>query len=350
MLYKTDNPHGGDIYGKNILMDFSVNTNPFGVPRGVKAAICGMADKMDSYPDPCCRELVKKISERENVPGDHILCGNGASELIYSYFEALMPEKVMETAPAFLGYSAVFESTGCDVFRYSLSQEKDFELDEGILDALESERPDVLVLCNPNNPTGRLIDPELLERILLVCQRNGTRLFADECFLDLTERGVSMKEYIAEFPNLFILKAFTKSYGMAGLRLGYCITGDEELLMKMSKKVQPWNVSIFAQKAGTAALADPGFLEKTRKYISEERKFLAENLKGLGFRVCPSDANYLLFYGHNGLDAELRKQGILIRNCSNYYGLGEGWYRIAVRLHEENEELIRVLRSICGKR
>ncbi|MBR0105124.1 MAG: aminotransferase class I/II-fold pyridoxal phosphate-dependent enzyme [Firmicutes bacterium] len=350
MLYKTKNPHGGDIYSEKVLLDFSVNTNPFGSPRGVKDAVCGMIHKMDSYPDPYCRELVKKISESENIPDDYILCGNGASELIYSYFEALMPRRVLETAPSFLEYSAVFENTGCSVLRYSLSEKNSFELGEGILDFLENEKPDVFVICNPNNPTGRLVKPDLMEKILFACEKNNARLFVDECFLDLTEKGISMKAYLERFPNLFILKAFTKSYGMAGLRLGYCMCSDEELLKKMSKRVQPWNVSIFAQKAGAAALEESGFLEKSRKYISAERKYLAESLVNLGFSVIPSDANYLLFCGEKDLDIKLKEQGVLIRNCSNYYGLGEGWYRIAVRIHEENEELIKRLKSICEKR
>lgn len=349
MLYKTINPHGGDVYKEPIRLDYSANTNPFGTPEGVKKAICGMIDKMYHYPDPYCRELVEKIAETENIPSDYILCGNGAAELIYSYFEAALPKKVAETAPTFSEYSAAAENAGSTVVRYYLSKDNDFELDGGILDFLAKEKPDVLAICNPNNPTGRLAKPLLMENILLYCHQNNIRLFVDECFLDLTENGDSMKRYLSSFSNLFILKAFTKNYGMAGIRLGYCMCGDTTLLKKMSQKVQPWNVSSFAQKAGVAALSEHHFLEEARKYIINERKWLLESLKKFEFFVCPSDANYLLFYGKEDLDVLLMKKGIAVRNCSNYYGLGSGWFRIAVRTREENEKLICAIKSICEK-
>jgi len=350
MLYKTNNPHGGDIYRENICIDFSVNINPFGAPQSVKDAVCSAMDKINCYPDPYCRELVKKISEAEGIPEDFILCGNGAAELIYSYFHAVRPKKAAECTPAFSEYSAALNNTGCRILRYNLPEDNDFELDEGVLDFLEHTRPEVFTLCNPNNPTGRLAEPSLMENILYLCKKNNTKLFVDECFLDLTEKGVSMKGFLKDFPNLCILKAFTKTYGMAGIRLGYCMSGNEELLKRMSQTVQPWNVSVFAQKAGEAALEDPVFLEKSRKYILKERMWLSEKLKELGMRVCPSDANFLLFYGEKDLDLRLKEQGIFVRNCSNYHGLGGGWFRIAVLLHEENEKLINAMKSICEKR
>lgn len=349
MLYKKNNPHGGDVYKEQIILDFSANTNPFGIPKGVKKAICSMIDKMHHYPDPYCRELVEKIAETENIPEEYILCGNGAAELIYSYFEAVLPKKTAETAPTFLEYSFAAENIGSTVIRYYISKENGFELDEGIFEFLKKEKPDVFVICNPNNPTGRLVRPSLMEKILIYCSQNNIRIFLDECFLDLTKSGESAKCYLSRFSNLFILKAFTKNYAMAGLRLGYCMCADSALLKKMSQKVQPWNVSSIAQKAGVAALCEQDFLEKTRKYIIIERKWILENLQKLGFFVCPSDANFLLFYGKENLDVLLLEKGIAIRNCSNYQNLGPGWYRIAVRTHEENEKLINALKSICEK-
>ena len=230
--------------------------------------------------------------------------------------------------------------------RYTLSEENDFAPDGGILDFLRETRPEVFFLCNPNNPTGRLADGVLLKEILALCEELGTYLFADECFLDLTDGGGSLKPFLTRCPRLFILKAFTKSYGMAGVRLGYGLCADAALLHGMSETVPPWNVSTLAQAAGVAALGETEFLEKTRALVRAERAWLAEQLAALGFRVIPSDANYLLFRAAPGLDAALREQGILIRNCENYAGLCPGWYRIAVRTREENEALIRALREV----
>lgn len=346
MLYKTNNSHGGDIYGENVILDYSASINPFGAPQSVKKAICDAIGKIDCYPDPYCRELVEKIAEAENIPKDYILCGNGAAELIYSYFEAVLPQKVLETAPTFSGYSEAIQNTDCRIVRYGLSKSNNFDLNGRILDFLSQEKPDVLVICNPNNPTGMIIPMSLLKKILDCCCQNNIRLFVDECFLDLTTEGVSMKGYLKKYPNLFILKAFTKSYGMAGVRLGYCMSADSDLIEKMSLRVQPWNVSTVAQKAGISALSENDFVEKSREYIEYERKWLSCKLEELGFWVCPSYANYLLFHGKDDLDIKLKKKGIMIRNCGNYHGLGKDWFRIAVRLHNENEKLISAIKSV----
>ena len=204
----------------------------------------------------------------------------------------------------------------------------------------------MVFLCNPNNPTGKTIAPVLLEKILVFCKHRNIRLFVDECFLDLSDNGESLKPMLAQFPNLFILKAFTKSYGMAGIRLGYCMCSNSELLEQMSQSAQPWNVSSIAQAAGVAALQEKAFLQKTKDLIVVERQWLKRELEELGFRVCPSSVNYLLFQAPTCLHTKLKTKKISIRNCDNYVGLGSGWYRIAVRLHEENEMLIRAIKEV----
>ena len=155
-----------------------------------------------------------------------------------------------------------------------------------------------------------------------------------------------MKGHLAQCPNLFILKAFTKNYGMAGLRLGYCLCSDRTLLERMTKMTQVWNVSTPAQEAGIAALEEREFLVRGKAIVLEERKRLAEALAQLGLTVFRSDANYILFYTPAEIEEPLVEKGILIRNCSNYHGLGNGWYRIAVKRKEENEILISALRQI----
>ena len=349
MLYRIQNPHGGDIYDREIRYDFSANTNPFGTPEGVRNAMRETLSQVHHYPDPYCRELIRAIADFEAVSPEYILCGNGAAELIYAYCDAVRPRKALELGPTFSEYSLGLERVGCTVERYLLDPDADFVLGEDFLPALEKSRPEAVFLCNPNNPTGKLIPPQLLLRILDCCKAQGTRLFLDECFLDLTEEGESMKQVLGDYPELFLLKAFTKSYGMAGVRLGYCMTADAELLTRMSRAAQPWNVSMLAQSAGVAALKEQEFLRSTRKVIREERSWLRENLEALGFRVCDSSANFLLFHGKEGLCEPLRQQGIALRNCDNYYGLEKGWYRCAVRLHQENIALIQALARITGK-
>ena len=345
MLYDTKNPHGGDVYSQELLLDFSANTNPYGTPQGVLDAIRESLPQLHHYPDPYCRELVQAIAAFEGVDQAYILCGNGAADLIYAYAQAVKPRLGLELAPTFSEYALGMEQSGCRMMRYSLDAACNFDVDEGLLDVLGTTDAQVLFLCSPNNPTGRCIDPDLAIRILTLCRQRQIRVFADECFLDLCDGGSSLKKYLADFLNLLILKAFTKSYGMAGLRLGYCMSADRALLKGMSAASQPWNVSTVAQNAGIAALRETEFLEKTRKTIAQERQWLFETLTHLGFSVIPSRANYLLFHGQPGLAQRLRRRGIAIRDCNNYHGLGEGWYRIAVRLHDENEILIRTIKE-----
>ena len=350
MLYQTENQHGGDVYGGGITLDFSANTNPLGTPPGVLEAVRRGLPQLHRYPDPYCRRLVRAIAGHEQVPESYVLCGNGAAELIYTYCAALRPRTAVELAPTFMEYGSGLAQVGCRVERYFLHQAQNFDLDERFLFFLEGKKPEVVFLCNPNNPTGRLIPLPLLEHILRCCAARGIRLFLDECFLDLTEDGVSAKRFLAEYPGLLILKAFTKSYGMAGIRLGYCLCADSALLRRMASASQPWNVSSLAQSAGVAALAERDFLQRTLSLVRTERRWLTDNLTALGFWVCPSHANYLLFCGPLGLREGLLQQGIAIRGCGNYQGLDEGWYRIAVRPHGENETLITAIRQFCKEK
>ena len=340
MLYRTANPHGGDIYDGQVELDFSANTNPFGTPEGVKNAISGALSDLHRYPDPYCRKLVSAISNFEQVPEDYILCGSGAAELIYAYASAIAPKTACELAPTFSEYALALGRLGCTPDRYVLKREQEFALTEDFLTFLEATNPEAVFLCNPNNPTGKCIPMELLRKILSYTREQHIHLFVDECFLDLTEGGESLKEYLGENPQLFILKAFTKSYGMAGVRLGYCLCGNRETLSGMAKATQPWNVSSLAQAAGVAALEEEDFLRKTRELIFAERRNLKQELEALGFWVCDSRVNYLLFEGPRGLKEALLKRHIAIRSCFNYVGLSENYYRVAVRLPEENRMLL----------
>lgn len=350
MLYNVFNPHGGDIYNGSVKLDFSANTNPFGVPDAVRRAIADAACMVDRYPDPYCRKLTEALAGFENVKREYIFCGNGAADIIYSYCEAVHPRTALELAPTFLEYASALEKVGCRVLRHTLEIRDDFALTESFLECLNRYKPETVFLCNPNNPTGRLIESGLLFKVLEECRKLNIRLFVDECFMDFTVDGISVKSKLSEYKNLIILKAFTKSYGMAGVRLGYCMTSDSELLRRMSETVQPWNVSLLAQEAGIAALNETEFLKRTVELVCTERKWLAEKLRSMGFHVTDSSANFILFKAFAGLDIRLREMGVAIRNCSNYKGLEEGFYRIAVRMHHENESLVSAIKKVMTGR
>ena len=344
MLYGTKNPHGGDVYGAEIRLDFSSNVNPLGTPPGVIEVIRDAAQHVRRYPDPYCRALTAAIAEHEGVPERYILCGSGAAELIYAYCDALRPTLSAELAPTFSEYGTAAAHFGAQIARYTLAA-PEFMPDEGLLTFSDERRPEVLFLCTPNNPTGRTLPRRLLEKVLALSAERGMRVFLDECFLDFTD-AASAKPFLSQYPNLLILKAFTKSYALAGARVGYCLTADEKLLADMAAYTQPWNVSLLAQAAGTAALRERGWLARAKSVLTGERAYLTNELTRLGFAVCPSEANYLLFSAPKGLDAALLREGIAIRSCENYAGLCAGWYRIAVRLRDENDALLDAMRRV----
>lgn len=349
MYYGTKNPHGGDIYESNIRLDFSANVNPFGMPASVKEAAAAALQEADRYPDPYCRELVRAIAEAEELPAEDVFVGNGASELILAYCLAQKFRRAAVAVPSFIDYTEALEKAGTEVVFYFMKKENGFVPDDGILRFLEQEKPDALFLCSPNNPTGRSVPEALLEKILARTKEENISLFMDECFYELSDGRRTIKKELADSKNLFILRAFTKCYGMAGLRLGYSLCADHELLKNMSVYTPPWSVSGPAQKAGVAALKETDYLERTVREIRTEREWLSGRLAELGLTVYPSEVNYLFFEGQTDLPQLLRNEGVLIRDCSNYEGLGPGYYRIAVRTHKENEEFIRTLGQVLGK-
>lgn len=339
--------HGGDIYKNRVTLDFSANVNPFGTPEPVKAAIRAAAEGVSCYPDPYCTALRKELSELHCVRPEHTLCGNGAAELIFSFVQAIRPKTALLPVPSFAEYETALRSVGVEPAFYPLLRENGFALTADILDAI-TENTDVLMLCSPNNPTGRGIAPDLLLKILDRCRETGTWLFLDECFQDLCdeETAFSLVGQIKENDRVLILRAFTKTYGMAGVRLGYAISKHGDLLHGMSETVQPWNVSTVAQRAGLAALTCPDWARDARALFRDEKAYLAAELRSLGVSVLCGDANYLLLSGVPGLYENLLERGILVRDCSNYRGLQRGDVRIAVRTHKENAALIAAISEV----
>ena len=346
MIFDTGYVHGGDIYSRPIRLDFSANVNPFGVPEAVKAAVRSTAEDLGAYPDPCCGPLREKLAAANSVDKNDVICGNGAAELIYQFAAALKPKKALLPVPSFADYESALQATGCGPAFYPLSRDNGFLLTDDILNAI-GPGTNLLMLCSPNNPTGRSVDRGLLLKILDRCRETGTWLFLDECFFELTDedKAVSLVNYLQEGDRVFLLRAFTKAYGLAGLRLGYGLCKNRELLAAMSRLSQPWNVSTPAQAAGLSALDCPNWPRRARELFETEKRFLTEGLAALGFAVLPGDANFLFFSGAAGLYEKLREKGVLIRDCANYRGLRPGDYRIAVRTHEENEKLLRAVKE-----
>lgn len=339
--------HGGNVYQYQNCVDFSANCNPLGTPESVKNAIIESLSHINDYPQVGCAPLKEAIAQYEGVKPSEVICGNGAAELIFSLCRALKPKKALLPVPTFAEYEQALTSVGCSCSHFFLKEEQNFSMDASFLKEISKEF-NIIFLCNPNNPTGILTERDFLMEILKKCREHSVFLVVDECFLDFIKEPESytLKEVLKEYPNLFLLKAFTKRYAMAGVRLGYGLTANQELLEKMEGVTQPWNVSSLAQAAGLAALKETEYVEKGRETVFREQEFLKREMEAINFHVFPSEANYIFFKGERNLFEKCVEKGILIRDCSNYPGLEAGYFRIAVKSHEDNKRLLRVLKKI----
>lgn len=340
--------HGGDIYRNPGVLDFSANCNCYGMPQAVqKAALRGVL-YANAYPDPECEALREAVADYEGVKAAQILCGNGASELLLALVTAFGPRRALLAAPCFLEYERVLAAVGTQIEWQVLSEKNGYLPGADFLDVLKKTDADMVILTNPNNPTGTLLSSEYVKQVVKLTGERGITLVMDECFLDFLEEPdhYSAKQYLDSDSHLIVLKAFTKTFACAGLRIGYLLCGNQEVLCKCKKHLPEWNVSIPATYAGIAASGEREWLRETSEQIRTEREWLRGQLTQLGYHVVPGAANFLFFTGKTGLYEHCLSHGILIRDCSNYFGLDAGAYRVCVKKRADNERLLTVLQEV----
>lgn len=357
--------HGGNIYGNEIEYDFSVNLNPLGPPKSVQDALAAALNHVEEYPDPEYRELRRGLANYWQLAEEQLVPGNGASELIPGIIRTLSPKNCMVTAPCYSGYETALNAaaSSCRIHRIPLRAENDFTLPENICQEIARVKPNLLILTNPNNPNGKRISANRLREIADTCRAAGTVLLVDECFLALSggDEDSLIHCIRSEALPAVVLRAFTKTFAIPGVRLGYAVCS-APTAERIRRELPEWNLSVFAQYAGRAAFGNvtpgtpapetsaggtSGYLTASVEMIAREREFLSAELEKLGLRVFPSDANYILFQSRDReLHQKLLDKGILIRDCRDYHGLTAGFYRTAVRTHRENTALLRCLRNI----
>ena len=405
------NEYGKD----SIKLDYSVNLNPLGIPASIDALFKdsgALSEMISHYPSLDHGDLISRLAEKRNIPKDWILMGNGASEIISLIAEsagspaapgaqaASAPSKgscakALIIEPTFSGYERALSARGIEILRYELNEAGNkfrseaatkasssapeagaFALTEDIIGHIEENPVDMVFACSPNNPTGRVIEPGLLKKLADKCKELNTILVIDECFMGFTKgnenansldsvkdanlRGCNSRSaagLLRDNDHIILIDAFTKLYSMPGIRLGYCICSNTALIKKMQDLTPEWNISAIAEAAGTAALSEDEYVQRAQELIEKERAFLTKGLTNLGFTVYPSDANFILVklpYGINSVsfyERMIKDHGILLRNCSNFHGLDESFYRIAVKNHDDNEALLESLsRSLQGAR
>ncbi|WP_301871125.1 pyridoxal phosphate-dependent aminotransferase [Collinsella tanakaei] len=351
--------HGGDIWTQRerwgeAVLDLSANTNPLGMSPAAARAARDAVETSDRYPDPRCRRLAFAIAKQAGTDPGWVLCGNGAADLIWRLCLAEAPRRVLVAAPTFSEYAAAARAAGASVEEVALSEKRDFDLDCSFVDAV-APGIDMVFVCNPNNPTGRTVAPQVLDKLIDRCAAVGARLVVDECFLGFTAScGDTLDARVASSPHVVVLHAFTKLHGMAGLRLGYLLSSDEDLVRRVYLAGPPWPVSTPAQAAGVAALSDHEFVARTRELIDIERPRMMALLAAAGCRVVSGEANYVLFRLMRDAapmaDAAdvLARAGVIVRDCSNYTGLDSSWVRACVRGRAESDALLDAVYRATG--
>ena len=338
--------HGGNIYAHEGVVDFSANLNPLGMPQIARDALSGGVERFEAYPDPKCAELTHAIARFFEVGESQVICTAGATDLIERIVRVSQANTALIVVPCYSGYEQALIQHGTHIAICALRDEDDFALTDDFLQSMTDDIS-LVFIANPNNPTGLTIASDVLEAVLARAADIDARVVLDECFIEFTDAS-SMVGRIHEHPQLIVMRAFTKTYAMAGLRLGYGICADESFVRELHEAGQPWAVSTPAQVAGLAALRATGFVEESRAYVAQERAWLKTELGCLGLRVIDGKANYLMFRCERALYEPLLECGLLIRCCDNYIGLDSSWYRVAVRTHSENARLIDAMRGVLA--
>lgn len=351
--------HGGDIYSHKVELDFSASINPLGMPARVReAAIRGIEDSVH-YPDPAARELTRAYARARGVPESAVIFGNGASELIRALCSALAGDlagrklRAAAAVPCFPEYLDAARQAGSELLMDGVYPAGSAGLPSGRCRNFTAGgmELDLYFIANPASPTGQVTERRRLTE--LISCHPATVVCVDESFLPFSDRedGLTLLPLVHRCRSLVVLRSFTKIYAMPGLRLGALVSSDEQLLRRIRGFLQPWNVSLPAQRAGTAALEEDAFVQKSVSFIRREREFLTAELEeSSADRVFHGEANYVFFHWPDrepgDLGRQLMARGILIRDCSNMPGITQsGYYRVAVRSRDDNVRLLEAIRA-----
>jgi threonine-phosphate decarboxylase len=354
--------HGGNVWKVskkhkipvNQIIDFSISTNPLGAPEKAVESIRQHLNLIHHYPDPNHKWLLEALAESVGVAPSNVVVGNGSTELIYLFNEVFLEDgyEAVIPVPTFNEYKAAIERIGGNIVFIECDSAKNFKLDLKALENAITKKTRIVFLCNPNSPTGWLYEKAELLRIIEFAAEKNVLVFVDEDYTDFVDddKRYTMAEYVNEYNNLFVLRSLTKFFGLAGARIGFGI-GSPELVDVLKRVIMPWSVNSLAMFAAAEAVKDTDFIKKSRRLISDSKRQLLEMLKTVPWlKVYPSETNFLLIeiiredLTSTRLAEELAKKGLLIRDCKDFDGLNNKFFRVAVRRPEENRKLVEQIK------
>jgi len=329
-----------------VVVDFSASINPLGPPPRVREAV----ERVDfaQYPDRHCQALRDALSARLEVEPDEVLVGNGSTELVHLLARAYLGKgkRAFLFTPTFGEYEAACDVVGAPFSVSIASEAAGFQWDmEKALEAIHAQRPRLVFLCNPSNPTGVYLSRAAVERVATAVQETGL-LVLDEAYLSFTD-GAWDSRSLLDLRNVVLLRSMTKDYALAGLRLGYLVAQPD--VVSRVRQLQPsWSVNAMAQAAGLAALGSEEYLEEARQVISQSKRYLLREISSLGLEVAPPSANFLLVKVGDAaaLRLKLMKLGFCVRDCASF-GL-QDYIRVGVRKLGECRRLVAALKEVLA--
>ena len=350
--------HGGNVYSEaphgGKWLDFSANINPLGLAPEVEHVIRENIAEIVHYPDPQAKRLKKALTAHYHLPEEQLLLGNGAAELFYLLMHTVRPKRAGIPVPSFGEYQRAAEAVDADIVFSPLQEARSFAPDIAAFKR-EIENVDCIFLGNPNNPTGNLLTREQLAEYLPFLETRGIWTVVDESFLDFLpdEENYTVRDLVSQYKYLLVVRSLTKFYAMPGLRLGFA-SAHPTLVQRLERGRDVWNVNSLAQAAGVAALGLKAYHKRSREFVQAEKDWLYERLSAIkGLRPIPPSVNFIMVNVEDTgltsgeLTAQMRQQGILVRDCANYTGLeGRQYIRVAVRTRGENEQMLKALEAI----
>ena len=358
--------HGSDLelvarqYGipQDQIVSFSANVNPLGISPMLRQGLIDSIDKVMSYPDRDYTQLREAISGYTGAPADQILVGGGATEIISLFIKNLAPKRVMLVNPTYSEYAREIGLEGGELISYQLLSEQEFRVDVDDLCSRLDSTFDLLILCNPNNPTSSAVHRQALRQILAYCRARNIYVMVDETYAEFAPdlEDITAIPLIGEFDNLLVLRGVSKFFAAPGLRLGYGMTSNAGVLSYINSTKNPWTLNSLAAAAGCRMFADEDYIQRTRQFTRQELERLCALLRQEpGLHVYEPSANFVLLrLCKPGITSEMAfeyciRQGLMIRDCASFPGLGDNHIRFCLNLPEQNDRLMAALQSLLRR-
>ena len=353
--------HGSDIEAasayynipKEDIVCFSSNVNPLGLSESLKRVLADNLDVLSTYPDRNYSNLKSALAKYCGAPAEYFLVGNGSTEMISVLIQTRHPKKALVISPTYSEYGRELSLIGCTLDEYVLKESNNFQLDfDDFSKCMQNGKYELVILCNPNNPTSSALTVFQIHRMLEICRRNNSFLMIDETYVEFTDQicEYSAMSLLTEYDNFIVLRGVSKFFASPGMRFGYAASSNDELHQAFQRLQNPWSLNSLAAFAGEIMFFDTEYIEETRTHILSEKKRMMDALSTIScLKLYPAHANFVLtkillpgVTSYHLFD-DLMKKGLMIRDCSSFECLDGEFFRFCIMHTEENTILLEAI-------